>query len=198
MKKITLVLVILFSGVSLIAQKIKAKDFQESLNTQFADEEHSPLNDEDKAKFTELPFFKISKKYRFKARFVKAEKEQIIRLKTTTKRLPAYRVYGKVYFDFEGKEYQLTVYQSNDAAKSEKYKDHLFVPFTDATNGNETYGGGRYLDLKVTEEDNIILDFNKAYNPYCAYSERYSCPIVPEENDLAFRVEAGVKYEEKH
>lgn len=198
MKRIALVLVILFSGVSLVAQKIKAKDFQESLNIQFANEENSPLSEEDRAKFTELPFFKISNKYRIKAKFVKAEKEQIIRLKTTTKRLPAYRIYGKVYFEFEGEEYQLTVYQSNDAAKSVKYKNDLFVPFTDATNGKETYGGGRYLDLKVTEGNSIILDFNKAYNPYCAYNEEYSCPIVPKENNLAFRVEAGVKYEEKH
>ena len=75
----------------------------------------------------------------------------------------------------------------------EKFKKHLFLPFTDLTSGVESYGGGRYIDLEATDKDTMIVDFNQAYNPYCAYNEKYSCPIVPEENDLKVEIKAGVK-----
>ena len=74
-----------------------------------------------------------------------------------------------------------------------EYIDYLFLPFTDNSNGEESYTGGRYLDLQIPENDKIILDFNQAYNPYCAYSGRYSCPIPPSENHISFPVLAGVK-----
>ena len=73
------------------------------------------------------------------------------------------------------------------------YKDYLFLPFTDPTNGVTTYGGGRYLDLMIPATKVVQLDFNKAYNPYCAYSGNYSCPIPPEENHLEIEIKAGVK-----
>ena len=67
----------------------------------------------------------------------------------------------------------------------------------DATSGTETYGGGRYMDLRIPKNDEIIIDFNKAYHPYCAYNAfDYNCPIVPEENWLKIPIEAGVKYED--
>ena len=77
------------------------------------------------------------------------------------------------------------------------YENSLFVPFTDLTNGKETYGGGRYMDVEIPEGDSIVLDFNKAYNPYCAYSTNYSCPIPPKENDLPISINAGLKIKEK-
>ena len=73
------------------------------------------------------------------------------------------------------------------------YFDYLFLPFLDLTNGKTTYSGGRYIDLRIPEGDTIIIDFNKAFNPYCAYSHHYSCPVVPSENYLDFEVRAGVK-----
>ena len=69
----------------------------------------------------------------------------------------------------------------------------MFLPFLDATNGVETYGGGRYLDMKVPKSNEVIIDFNKAYNPYCVYNHEYSCPIVPLENELDVEINAGVK-----
>ncbi|WP_321538818.1 DUF1684 domain-containing protein [Flavobacterium piscinae] len=69
----------------------------------------------------------------------------------------------------------------------------MFLPFTDLTSGIESYGGGRYIDLKIQEGKIWTIDFNQAYNPYCAYNEKYSCPIVPEENDLKVEIKAGVK-----
>jgi uncharacterized protein (DUF1684 family) len=77
--------------------------------------------------------------------------------------------------------------------QQEGMEDYLFLPFLDETNGFETYGGGRYLDLRIPVGDTIEIDFNTAYNPFCAYNEKYSCPIVPRENYLQTRIEAGVK-----
>ena len=73
------------------------------------------------------------------------------------------------------------------------FKDYLFLPFMDDTNGEQTYAGGRYIDLRIPEGNTLKIDFNKAYNPYCAYNEKYSCPIVPRENYLDVAVKAGVK-----
>jgi hypothetical protein len=83
--------------------------------------------------------------------------------------------------------------------KKEGYEDFLFLPFNDYTNGNETYGGGRYLDLRIPDGSTIILDFNKAYNPYCAYTDRYSCPVPPKENSITTYIYAGVQFKgEEH
>ena len=76
--------------------------------------------------------------------------------------------------------------------KREGLEDYLFLPFIDDTNGEESYGGGRYIDLRIPEGDTIVIDFNKSYNPYCAYNDKYSCPIVPRINYLALEVRAGV------
>ena len=73
-----------------------------------------------------------------------------------------------------------------------EYEDYLFIPFNDLTNGNETYDAGRYMDLETTDENTIVIDFNKAYNPYCAYNDEFSCPIPPRENDLDVEIIAGV------
>ena len=77
--------------------------------------------------------------------------------------------------------------------QQEKYRDYLFLPFTDNTNGEQTYTGGRYIDLSIPDGDTIVVDFNKAYNPYCAYNKKYSCPIVPSVNNLDTEIRAGVK-----
>jgi uncharacterized protein (DUF1684 family) len=77
--------------------------------------------------------------------------------------------------------------------RQEEYRDYLFLPFADLTNGEETYGGGRYLDLTIPTGNTILLDFNKAYNPYCAYNPKYSCPLVPKQNRLDIPIIAGVK-----
>jgi uncharacterized protein (DUF1684 family) len=78
---------------------------------------------------------------------------------------------------------------------TKEYTNYLFLPFTDLTNGKETYAAGRYIGLKIPKEGNeLIIDFNMAYNPYCAYSDRYSCPVVPAANNLATEIRAGLKY----
>jgi uncharacterized protein (DUF1684 family) len=87
----------------------------------------------------------------------------------------------------------LAIYQNVDLVNTAGYEDYLFIPFKDLTNGEDTYGGGRYLDLKIPEGETILIDFNRAYNPYCAYNHNYSCPIPPFENHLKVKIEAGVK-----
>jgi hypothetical protein len=114
-------------------------------------------------------------------------------MKTTTERLPLYLVYGKAYFIIEGKEFALTIYRNVGLMSKPGYEDYLFVPFRDATSGLKSYGGGRYIDARIIEGDQIIIDFNKAYNPYCVYSKKYSCPIPPSENYLELMVKAGEK-----
>ena len=112
---------------------------------------------------------------------------------TTTHRTPKYVKYGEVYFTIDGVGLQLNVYQSLPVSQDPEFVDYLFLPFTDLTSGDGSYGGGRFLDTTIPKGDTIVLDFNKAYNPYCAYNSAYSCPIPPKENDLLVRVEAGVK-----
>jgi uncharacterized protein (DUF1684 family) len=114
-------------------------------------------------------------------------------MKTTTERTPTYEKYGEAIFEIDNIEYKLSIYQSHRLRQNEKYKDYLFLPFTDLTNGEETYGGGRFIDLSIPNSDIITIDFNKAYNPYCAYSSTSSCPVPPKENDLDLKVLAGVK-----
>jgi hypothetical protein len=114
-------------------------------------------------------------------------------MKTTTTRAPMYKKFAEALFVINGINCKLNIYQNIDLTKKPNYEDYLFLPFTDLTNGDESYGGGRYIDLKVSDSDTIIIDFNKAYNPYCAYNHKYSCPIPPAENTLSVEIKAGVK-----
>lgn len=164
---------------------------------EFRDPEESPLSKEDFKTFKGLKYFPPDLKYRVKARFVKNEKPELFKMKTSTTRLPSYRKYATVYFLLDGQEYSLEVYQSPDLMKVAEYEDYLFVPFTDKTNGNETYDVGRYLELRIPSSDEVILDFNLCYNPYCSYDSRFSCPIPPAVNDLPIEIRAGeLKYRE--
>jgi uncharacterized protein (DUF1684 family) len=104
-----------------------------------------------------------------------------------------YLKYGELDFEIDGKRQSLALYQNLRLKNDERYQDYLFIPFKDATNGKTTYGGGRYLDYEIPGSDTVILDFNKAYNPWCVYSHEYSCPIPPEENHLEVAIKAGEK-----
>ena len=114
-------------------------------------------------------------------------------MKTTTDRLPEYVKYGDVSFELFGKSYSLNIYRNLDIVNKEGYEDYLFLPFLDDTNGVESYGGGRYIDFDIPIDNYLIIDFNTAYNPYCTYNEKYSCPIVPRENYLPLEIKAGIK-----
>jgi hypothetical protein len=155
----------------------------------------SPLSEKKKKDFKGLPYFEINEKYHLEAVFIKNENPRTFKMKTTTDREPLYKEYGTLQFTLDGQGFILTVYQSLDLLRKPGFKDYLFVPFTDLTSGKDTYGGGRYLDFRIPTNDKVILDFNIAYNPYCAYNDTYSCPLVPKANRLKVKIPAGEKYE---
>ncbi|MFV5699266.1 DUF1684 domain-containing protein [Flavobacterium sp. ZT3R17] len=167
--------------------------FQKDLNTEYADVKTSPLTTEDLAVFKALDFYPANEKFFVIAKFVRTKKEKPFEMKTSTDRKPLYVKYGEVFFTLDGKELKLNVYRNIELSKKASYKDYLFLPFSDLTSGNESYIGGKYIDLRIPKGDTIVIDFNTSYNPYCAYSHKYSCPKVPLENDLNIEIKAGVK-----
>ena len=174
------------------------KEHQKEFNKQFKTEGESPLTEKDRKRFKELDFFDIDLSFRVEANFVRTKDEVSFKMKTSTDRLPEYVKYGELHFKLKGEKLKLNVYQNVKLIEKEEYKDYLFIPFTDLTNGETSYGGGRYIDFKKPTQEEVILDFNKSYNPYCAYSGRYSCPIPPIENHLLVEINAGVKKFNKH
>ncbi|MFV8226748.1 DUF1684 domain-containing protein [Christiangramia aquimixticola] len=198
-KVLFLLMFILASGNFGYAQNgIKeAKAYQEKLNKDFANPKESPLEEKDLKNFTGLDFFEINKDYILEAEFVRTPAEPPFLMKTSTDRTPVYVKYGELYFKLKDKDFKLNVYQNQELVQDPEYYDYLFIPFTDLTNGRSTYGGGRYLDFRIPESKMVVLDFNRAYNPYCAYSGRFSCPGPPAENNLDTEVLAGVKAFEK-
>lgn len=200
MKKLSFLFVIfsLFLNAQTKKENLDAiKKFQKELNAEYLNPKESPLRGDNLKNFKKHPFFPVNLKYRVTANFEKTENPVPFELPTSSGKFKQYQEYGKATFEMDGKNYTLTIYQSLDLMKMEKYKDHLFLPFRDETNGKETYGGGKYMDLKIPNGDEIVLDFNLSYQPYCAYNAYdYNCPIVPEENKLPVRIEAGVMYQD--
>jgi hypothetical protein len=169
------------------------EEFQVQINADFKNPEESPLSTKDLKNFEGLEFFDIDTSFILTAQFVRTPAEAPFAMPTTTDRKPVYVKYGEVYFQLKTKTIKLNIYQNQELIKKPEYVDYLFLPFTDKTNGKTTYSGGRYLDIRIPEGDSIILNFNKAYNPYCAYNGKYSCPIPPSENNLPVSIPAGVK-----
>ncbi len=194
MKNLFLILLLVTSSVyAQDKNKQSSLEYQQQLNIEFADSLKSPLTEEDRSHFKALEFFSIDKKYIVEAVLIRTKKEKTFQMKTSTDRTPLYKKYGELHFTLEGKEMKLNVYQNIDLIKLQDYKDYLFLPFSDLTNGKESYIGGRYIDMRIPQGHKVTIDFNKAYNPYCAYNYEYSCPIVPLENDLNIEIKAGVK-----
>ncbi|MDN3593340.1 DUF1684 domain-containing protein [Zunongwangia endophytica] len=201
MKKLPLILILFGTIFSSFCQE-KTKDpidqiktFQEHLNEEYRSPEESPLSEEERLAFKGHDFYEIDTSFIVEATFVRTALESPFRMQTSSDRQPIYVKYADLYFTLKGKELKLAVYQSQTLKDDPKYFDYLFLPFTDDTNGKGSYAGGRYIDLKIPKEGTkeIILDFNKAYNPYCAYSGGYSCPVPPTENNLDLKISAGVK-----
>jgi len=172
-------------------------EFQKKMNADFKDASKSPLTKRGLKEFKGLNFFPINNTYKVLAKLTKTPDEPFFNFPTTTDRVVVYKKYGEVFFTINGKELKLDIYKSKNASK--EYKNHLFLPFLDKTSGDTSYGGGRFVDVLTTDEykdGTILIDFNKAYNPYCAYNKKYSCPITPRTNYIDVAIEAGVmKYE---
>lgn len=166
---------------------------------EFADSLTSPLDQKAIDTFSGLSYFPIDTNWRIDATFVLDTNQAPFRMPTTTERLPLYRKYGEILFTKNDTTLRLTAYQNLDYLKKNPGYKKLFVPFKDLSNSKTTYGGGRYLDVDIPLDNKVKLDFNLAYNPYCAYHERWSCPLPPFENHLQISVHAGVKsYHSNH
>lgn len=169
-------------------------DFQKSLVQEYSDKETSPLNTEAKRNFKGIHFYEVNKELITLAQFTRTPNEKSFYMNTSSGKRKEYVKYGIATFEVNHEKHSLSIYQSLDLIKSAEYKDYLFIPFTDDTNGTETYEGGRYLDLTTPNGTTILLDFNKAYQPYCAYTTGYNCPIPPQENYIPVKITAGVKF----
>lgn len=167
--------------------------FQNQINNEYADSINSPLTKADRLKFKSHDFYPVNLDYVVIATLKVTPGQKIFDMPTTTDRKPKYVKYGEITFKIKRKKYKLNVYQSMDLLNKPEYVDYLFLPFKDLTSGNTSYGGGRYIDLQVSPAKRIIIDFNKAYNPYCAYNHTFSCPVPPPENFLKVKVLAGLK-----
>ncbi|MBF9236979.1 DUF1684 domain-containing protein [Hymenobacter sp. BT683] len=164
------------------ARKEKNKSFRQS--------ENSPLATAEKASFDSLKYYPANLEFVINAAISRNEKPDTVTMQMSDNRTEKYLNWGKAKFDIEKKPQQLTIY-----LKASGKDSTLFIPFTDLTNGSETYGGGRYLDAPVPKLNvgELKLDFNSAYNPFCAYNNEYSCPVPPADNRLQVAIPAGEK-----
>jgi uncharacterized protein len=140
-------------------------------------------------------FFPIDSNYNVLGSFEKITDTIGFTMKTSGAVVQQYYKYGKLSFQIHDTLLRLFIYQSKKMMDSDEYKGYLFIPFTDLTTGDESYGSGRYIDATIPQiiNNQLVIDFNKAYNPYCAYSTGYHCPIPPGENHLPIAIRAGEK-----
>lgn len=144
-----------------------------------------------KDSFTGLKYFAPDLKFRLQANLTPISKREVVTLTTNTGDGQSYLKYAWADFDLDNLHHRLLILESLEPGPE---KGNLFLPFADQTSANETYGAGRYLDIKkIPGANTILLDFNNAYNPYCAYSEKFICPFPPKENILIATLRAGEK-----
>jgi uncharacterized protein (DUF1684 family) len=147
----------------------------------------SPIKKEDRRVFRHLNYYAVNPAFVVKATLHRNENPPSLIITTTTGENRDAINYGTLEFTLLGRRLHLSVFKFSDR----RGEQSLFVPFRDSTSANETYGAGRYIDLDENETGQHVLDFNRAYNPYCAYNENYSCPIPPRENRLPIAITAG-------
>jgi uncharacterized protein (DUF1684 family) len=187
---ISVLLISLLSSCNSFVKETQA--YREEYKSEFLTDERSPLKEED---LPWLDFYPPNKKAIIKARFVLTPESENFELPTYSGVTRTYRKWGEAYFKFGKDSSRLSIYQNIKLMSNPEYADYLFLPFTDETNDESTYAGGRYIDMskKDTEDGMITIDFNRCYNPWCAFSDGFNCPIPPAENFLPYRVEAGEK-----
>lgn len=152
------------------------------------------LNEEERKIHPEICFFPVNTSFIVEADFVKEVGPAFV-MPMSKERTVYYRKVGYLSFKINDTLCKLNVYQNLDLAGKKEYKNYYFVPFKDGTTGLSTYGAGKYMDCYFSKKARKVkLDFNTSYHPYCAYSDRYSCPIVPAENRIPVAITAGECY----
>ena len=189
-----LILIICFATHSLFAQNFTKEiaKHRALYKNEFLTDKNSPLKKED-LKF--LQFYAANPSYKVKTYFTKTIDTTGFDMLTHSGKIKKYYVFGFVTFTLKKQVFKLFIYQSEQLKTTKGLEGYLFIPFTDETNSTATFGGGRYLDFKEKDivNNQLLIDFNKCYNPYCAYKGGYNCPIPPKENDLKITIEAGEK-----
>ncbi len=172
---------------------------RENYKKNFIEAERSPVKSDE---INYMQFYSPNKTYKVTAEFVKTEKAKPFWLNTSSGKKKQYVEYGKATFTLKDTTCTIALYKSLQLQNMSGYKDYLFIPFKDFTSGETTYGGGRYLDLRlgdIIDNKSVVIDFNLCYNPYCAYQpEGWNCPIPPDDNYLKIHIEAGEKQFLKH
>jgi uncharacterized protein len=168
---------------------------REDKDLSFRSRTNSPFEEAERRTFSNLVYYEPNLDYRVKVKLEDIEPKDTLHMPMTNGSTEAYLRYAMANFELNGEPQRLTLYK-----KVKEEKEELFVPFTDKTNGFDTYGGGRYLDVPFKEgAKTATLDFNRAYSPFCAYNPEYVCPVPPKENRLTVAVEVGEKnYEKAH
>lgn len=164
-------------------------DFRKMKDTFFAEDAQSPLTEEQKANFDGLHYFPEDRKYRFYLEIEEFSRKELVDINTSTGEVRTYQRFGKINFQIDGRDASLTVYQTDFG---------FFLPFVDSLAGEQTYPAGRYLEIEQSEGGKYLVDFNMAYNPSCAYNDRWSCPITPAENRLTVPIRAGEMIYQRH
>jgi uncharacterized protein (DUF1684 family) len=185
-----IVLVLVFAAFSATAQN----NYQDSL-VAFQENYKKELFEIIKSDTAFVRFYAPDAHYRIRARVEFLSAQPFFGMNTSGPRKLKARRFAKVSFTLDGKAYALYAYQLGFLLDAEKSKDGFFIPFTDEGSGASTYEGGRYLDFKMSDivDKTLVIDFNKAYNPYCAFTSGYDCPIPPSENSLSVGIAAGEK-----
>ncbi len=192
---------LLLTSILISAMSFAQQSYKDSIHAYIKNyiDKHDVVEGEDKKL---LNFYPVNKIYRVVARFERAKDGKWFSMETSGTQKKVFRVYGTIYFTIHDTAIQLNIYQSQSLMTRDEYKDYLFLPFTDLTSGEETYASGRYIDFTFKDiiDNKVVIDFNRAYNPSCAYvSGKYNCPIPPRENNLSVVILAGEKnYAKQH
>ena len=164
--------------------------FRQEKDEFFRTSPHSPLTPDQQQEFDSLDYFEVNPDLDLEVELEKIQEEEKVEMQTTTGGVQSYRRYGRFEVEVDGQNASLTIYHNENG---------YFLPFVDALAGEETYPAGRYLEPEKVDENRFHVDFNYAYNPYCAYNEKWSCPITPPENRIDIPIRAGEKiYDEQH
>jgi len=161
-------------------------EFRRQKDDFFKHDLHSPLMPEQRKEFGGLKYYPENTAMRIITKIEEHTEKQPVTMITSTGSVQEYVKYGQFTFEVNGQKVTLQVYQDPDQGS-------FFLPFVDATAGEETYEAGRYLEIEPEPDGRFLIDFNHAYSPYCEYNENWSCPIPPKENRLTVRIEAGEK-----
>lgn len=193
----SLILILLFGGEMVMAGNdssyyAEMEQYRERFIQSLWQSEREPIQAEDTVY---LDFFSISKKYKIPCTLILEENPKPFEMATYSGQIQHYIKYGTVEMSLDGYTFSLELYQNFDRIKNGELTDYLFLPFKDATNAETSYGGGRYLNMSISEirRNGCYVDFNLAYNPWCAYRDGFHCPIPPRANHLDIPIEAGEK-----